>query len=144
MLSQTAEYALRAVICLVTYPDKPMTVPEIAEITKVPPSYLSKVLQSLRKAKILRSQRGLHGGFRLAKSPDKLSLLEVINSVDPIQAIHECPLGLEQHGKKLCALHTRLNDTIFMAQKVFQESSVQEMIPHASECQALCKKPPRK
>lgn len=139
MISQTAEYALRAVVCLVNCPDNTSIVSEIATITKVPPSYLSKVLQSLRKARIVKSQRGLYGGFKLAKPAEKISLLEVVNAVDPIQTIDSCPLNLEAHGNGLCALHKRLNDTIVLTQKAFQESSVHEFLNCPDRDLSLCK-----
>ncbi|HAK36758.1 MAG: Rrf2 family transcriptional regulator [Nitrospinaceae bacterium] len=78
MISQTAEYALRAVVHLTAPTEKPLTTQEIAARTQVPESYLSKVLQSLGRAGILSSQRRLHGGFSLAKKSDSLTLLEVI------------------------------------------------------------------
>jgi Rrf2 family protein len=139
MISQTAEYALRAVVCLVNCPENSLTTPEIARITKVPPSYLAKVLQSLGRAKIVKSQRGLHGGFKLAKPAERISLLEVINAVDPIQTILECPLGLKNHGKKLCLLHKRLNDTTVATQEVFRRTTSREFLTCAYKGAALCK-----
>ena len=98
MISQTAEYALRAVVALAQSPEKTHTATEIARLTKVPEHYLSKVLHALAKAEVVRSQRGLHGGYVLAHSPDQLSLLTVINAVDPIKHIESCPLKLESHS----------------------------------------------
>jgi acyl-CoA dehydrogenase len=67
LLSQTVEYALRAAVCLAGR-DEGQTTPEIAETTKVPPSYLSKVLQGLARAGIVEGKRGVGGGFKLAMS----------------------------------------------------------------------------
>lgn len=138
MISQTAEYALRAVVCLANCPEVSLTTPKIAKITKVPSSYLAKVLQSLGKAKIVKSQRGLHGGFKLAKPAERTTLLEVINAVDPIQPILECPLGLKSHGNKLCLLHKKLNDCIVSTQKVFLEATVQETLLRSGKGNSLC------
>ena len=71
MFSQTVEYALRAMIYLAQCSDKLQATEEIARVTKVPPAYLSKVLQAMAKGGLVVSQRGLHGGFRLAKSPKR-------------------------------------------------------------------------
>ena len=87
MISQTAEYALRAVVCLAQNQDKPHTTVEIAKWTKVPEHYLSKVLLALAKHEVVSSKKGLHGGYVLAQPPEDLALLEVINAVDPIQHI---------------------------------------------------------
>ena len=68
MISQTAEYALRAVVCLArSAPERRWTVRDIHEQTDVPEGYLSKVMQLLARAKIVRSQRGRTGGFRLER-----------------------------------------------------------------------------
>ena len=78
MFSQTVEYALRAVAFLASQSPDARNTEQIAKATKVPAAYLSKVLQSLAKARIVRSQRGLHGGFSLVKTPEELTILEVV------------------------------------------------------------------
>ena len=97
MISQTAEYALRAVVFLADREGVPCTVSQIAETTKVPAGYLAKVMQMLSRARLVNSQRGINGGFSLAVDPSRLSLLEVINAVDPIRRFPECPLGIASH-----------------------------------------------
>src|SRR5689334_18543405 len=73
MVSQTAEYALRAVVCLGNQAGTPLTTQQIAEVTRVPVGYLAKVMQALGRGGIVSSQRGLHGGFTLARPMDELS-----------------------------------------------------------------------
>ncbi|MBX3073311.1 Rrf2 family transcriptional regulator [Candidatus Obscuribacterales bacterium] len=85
MISQTTEYALRAAVFLAMNRHKAFSVHEIAVVTKVPAAYLSKVLQSLSKADIVQSQRGAGGGFILAIAPERISILDVVNAVDPIK-----------------------------------------------------------
>jgi Rrf2 family transcriptional regulator, nitric oxide-sensitive transcriptional repressor len=138
MISQTAEYALRSVVCLASTPQTALTTGQIAKVTKVPGSYLSKVLQALGRAEIVRSQRGLHGGFSLAKPAEELSLLEVINAVDPMQHIDKCPLDLAQHGSNLCPLHKRLNDSIHMIEKTYRESTIGELLRESTGSKPLC------
>ena len=65
MISQTAEYALRAIVYLAGQ-ELPQTTQQIAATTRVPAGYLSKVLQALARGGLVHSQRGLHGGFTLA------------------------------------------------------------------------------
>ena len=69
MISQTVEYALRAVVYLADQGEAARTTQQIAEATRVPPAYLSKVMQGLSRGKLVHSQRGLHGGFTLAREP---------------------------------------------------------------------------
>ena len=71
MLSQTAEYALRAIAWLSSAPSEPQTTEAIAAGTGVPEGYLSKVLQSLRRAELVRSKRGITGGFVLGRSAEE-------------------------------------------------------------------------
>jgi Rrf2 family nitric oxide-sensitive transcriptional repressor len=128
MISNTAEYALRAIVLLATKAGLAHTAQEIAVQTKVPAGYLSKVLQDLAKARIVISQRGPTGGFTLAREADQISVLEVINAVDPIQRIRSCPLGLPEHGTKLCTLHQRLDDTMAYVEKTFAQTTIADMI----------------
>ena len=84
MISQTAEYALRAVVCLAREPEARLTTPEIAALTGLPASYLSKVLQGLARAGVIDSQRGSGGGFKLGREAGSISLLEIVSAVDPL------------------------------------------------------------
>src|ERR1041384_8003246 len=98
MISRTAEYALRVIVQLASLEGKPATTRQIAQATRVPEGYLAKVLQSLGRAGLIRSQRGLRGGSILVRLPEQISIYDVIDSVDPIQRIRSCPLGLKSHG----------------------------------------------
>jgi Rrf2 family protein len=137
MISQTAEYALRAVVYLADQGGA-RTTQEIAKSTLVPASYLSKVMQALSRAQVVRSQRGLHGGFTLAKAPDVLSVWDVIEAVDPLQRIRTCPLGLKAHGAKLCPLHRRLDDALALVENAFRESTVSDLLQEPTKSKPLC------
>src|SRR4051812_5164973 len=111
MFSKTVEYALRAVAHLAYEAPKGRTTEQIAEATRVESAtYLSKVLQELVRKGVVKSQRGIGGGITLAKPPEELTILEVVNAVEPIERIKSCPLGLKSHGVRLCPLHRRLDD----------------------------------
>lgn len=137
MISQTTEYALRAVVWLASHPDRPLTAQQIAESTRVPAGYLAKVLQGLSRAGLLRSQRGLGGGFTLARPPSQLSIWEVVQAVDPIRRIVDCPLELEGHTK-LCALHKELDDAIAKVEKQFSKCMVSTLITDTADTAPLC------
>ena len=137
MISQTAEYALRAVVFLAAQ-DRPQTTQQIADATHVPAGYLSKVLQGLARARLVHSQRGLHGGFTLARPPKRLTVWEVIDVVDPIQRIRSCPLGLKAHGVRLCAMHRRLDDAMASVEKAFRRSTVAELLADPNPSKPLC------
>lgn len=78
MVSQTAEYALHAVLFLAISGGGPAVAQQIAEATGVPKGYLHKILRRLGKAGILGSQRGVGGGYLLLKRADQISVLDVI------------------------------------------------------------------
>jgi Rrf2 family nitric oxide-sensitive transcriptional repressor len=129
MFSQTVEYALRAVVFLAQHHnDGPVDSHQIAGVTQVPPSYLSKILQDLARLEILSSKRGVGGGFQLRKSPDELSVLDIVNAVDPLQRITGCPLSLPTHCEKLCPMHARLDETLAQVEKSLRESTIREMM----------------
>ena len=138
MISQTAEYALRAVVCLAQHPEKPLTTAEIANWTKVPEPYLAKVLKALAKGEIVISKRGLHGGYTLGHPVDRLPLLNVINAVDPIKQIESCPLKLSAHGTNLCALHKRINQSIKLMEDVLRNATIQTILEEPSMSIPLC------
>src|SRR3954466_15208451 len=124
MFSQTLEYALRIVVYIAGAGGKPATTRQIALATHVPESYLSKVLQGLSRAGLVRSQRGLHGGSVLARPADQITLYDVIQSVAPIRRITTCPLGLKSHGANLCPVHRRLDDAYAMIEQTFRASTI--------------------
>lgn len=137
-MSSTIEYALRAVVWLADHADRPQTTAEIAEGTKMPPSYLSKVLQGLSRSGLVSSQRGLHGGFRLAVDADELTVLDVVNAVEPMQRILTCPLGISTHGKKLCALHRALDDILAATEQAFANQTIGDLLKRPNKSKPLC------
>jgi Rrf2 family protein len=128
MISQTAEYALRAVVRLGGEGDHPLATQAIAAETLIPAAYLSKVLQSLGRAGLVRSQRGLRGGFVLARPLDEITVLDVINAVDPLKRIAHCPLGLVAHDARLCPLHRRLDEAIALVETLYEETTIEQLL----------------
>jgi len=137
MLSQTVEYALRAVVWLAAHEDG-QTTHAIADGTKVPVSYLSKVLQGLQRADLVLSRRGAGGGFVLARSPRTIRVLDVVQAVDPLVRIRTCPLGNPAHGTRLCPLHRRLDDAIASVERAFGSTTIHELTGSKVKDRALC------
>ena len=138
MFSQTVEYALRAVAHLAYEAPNPRTTEQIAEATRVPPAYLSKVLQALSRGGVVKSQRGVGGGMSLVKRPVDLTILEVVNAVEPIQRIKTCPLGLKSHGVRLCPLHRRLDDAMAHVEAAFGGTTLAEVLSEPTKSPPLC------
>ncbi len=138
MISQSVEYALRAVVTIAQHGGKPCTAQEIAAITQVPGPYLSKLMQGLVRANLVTSKRGLHGGFLLTKEPSELTIWEVLDSVDPLKRIRQCPLGIGAHGATLCPLHRRLDQAMELVEASFRETTVADLLTQSSGGSPLC------
>jgi Rrf2 family protein len=138
MFSQTVEYALRAVTQLATRPGQIQSTQELAEVTKVPAAYLSKVLQSLHRKKIVQVKRGINGGYTLSKSPKELSLYEVVQAVEPIQRIRTCPLELASHGKRLCSLHKKMDLAMAQTESAFRSTTLHDLVNAPGASKPLC------
>jgi Rrf2 family protein len=141
MFSQTAEYALRIVVYLASLKGQPATIRQIAGVTKVPEGYLAKVLQSLSRAKILSSQRGLHGGSTLSRPPEQISVYDVMEAVSPLPRITTCPLGLKSHGVNLCPLHRRMDDAMASVERAFRDSTIADLLAEPTTSTPLCEGP---
>ena len=127
MISQTAEYALRAIVFLAQQGEA-RTIQQIARATQVPGGYLSKVMQGLARNGLVSSQRGLGGGFSLNSAPGELTIYEIVQAVDPIARITRCPLHLPEHSEELCALHRRLDEAAALVEKSFRDSTVADLL----------------
>ncbi|WP_145295749.1 RrF2 family transcriptional regulator [Crateriforma conspicua] len=137
MISKTAEYALRAIACMGSQPDQPVSANALAELTKVPRRYLTRVLQDLCAAGMVQSRPGPGGGYALAKPIGKLTILDVINTVAPIERIKKCPLGLKTHTK-LCPLHAELDRAYAATEKAFKGVTIKDLVNSASPIVPLC------
>lgn len=87
-VSTRGDYASRALLSLsLRTPDGPTSVRDIAERTGLPQPYLEQILLALKGAGLVRSKRGVGGGYVLARDPAEISLAEIVSAVDgPIQA----------------------------------------------------------
>lgn len=135
MLSQTVEYALRAMSHLATLSGRPASCEVVARATHVPRSYLSKIMRDLVNAGLLRSARGPRGGFALARDARMISVLEIVNAVDPIRRIERCPLEDPQHAV-LCPLHQCLDDAIVQFERAFERATLADITDHGTRVES--------
>lgn len=129
MISQTAEYALRAALYLAARQSRdPASAREIAEVTQVPVGYLQKILRMMARAGIVSARRGVGGGFTLAKVPSAISVLDVlVASENEIQRIERCPLGIKGHTR-LCTMHRLLDTELARTEQVFASTSLGDLL----------------
>lgn len=108
MISQTAQYALRAIVCLASKAETPTTTERLAALTKVPVNYLSKVMQTLARGNLVTSRPGKSGGYLLKQPPEAISLLMVIEAIDPLLQPEPCHVEIQGYGNVLKPLQQKL------------------------------------
>ncbi len=107
LFSRACEYALRGLVEMAKHPDTEYwTVQELAERSNTPAPFLAKTFQILVKQRILTSTKGRRGGFALRRSPDKISILEIVNIIDGPSLMKDCVLGFAECGdEEPCPFH---------------------------------------
>src|ERR1044071_8912802 len=108
-----------------------------ADITKIPRRYLHKVVQDLVRGGLVRSQPGPGGGYSIARSPKKITILDVVNAVAPLERIRHCPLGLSSHTR-LCPLHAELDRVYAATQAALSRVTIAQLLRSTSSIVPLC------
>ena len=99
----------------------------------LPSPFLAKILQQLAKQKILSSSKGPHGGFSLLKDPRKITLLEIVNSIDGHDIFTSCIMhngsceGVEMEGKH-CSLHDDYEKSRKELIKLFSNRTIHDLV----------------
>jgi len=92
-ITKQADYAVRAVLHLAKMePDDRASTAGIAKQERIPSSFLAKIISQLSIAGIIQTTRGAKGGVVLAKKPEDITLLDVVESIDGPIALNECVL----------------------------------------------------
>lgn len=126
--SLTAEYALRAVAELARNPGT-LNSADIAARTLVPKAYLVKILQQLQAAGLVESTRGKTGGWCLDASRSReMTVYDVVNAVDAVVRVLECPIHLKEHSVKLCPLHAAMDAAFAKLEDSFRSMRVIDLV----------------
>jgi len=106
IFSKATSYGIRALAYIASQPDRLCGLQEIAEHEVIPPAYLRKILGELRRHRLLRSVKGIHGGYELGRAPEAITLWEVFKVLEPDPYMDECLLGNKVCGPdSACAFH---------------------------------------
>ena len=140
--SQTVEYALRAAVWLAGREGQAQTTAQIAEATQMPPSYLSKVLQGLGRAGLVKSQRGVGGGFTLTRPAAEITILQKASFCDSSGHIAGFPLGIPAHGLTLCPLHRKLDQALESIEQTFSSTCLSDLVSPDETLHPLCPRAP--
>ncbi|MCA9166045.1 MAG: Rrf2 family transcriptional regulator [Planctomycetales bacterium] len=106
--------------------EKPITVQAMAERGQIPSAYLSKLLQTLTRAGLVTSQRGIGGGYTLTRTAEQIVLADIVNAVEPLKRITTCPLGIAGHAT-LCPLHRRLDQALANVEAILRETTLADL-----------------
>jgi Rrf2 family protein len=102
-LTRAADYAVRVMVHLATLPpEKRAFLPDLAEATATPESFLSKVMQALGRAGLISSRRGKLGGFAILPRGREATMRDVIESVEGPICLNACLNGGKDCGRKSC------------------------------------------
>ena len=129
-LSQTSEYALRAVLHIAEAGNgRALPAGEIAAHLDVPRNYLSKILHQLRQRGVLTSARGPRGGFRLVEPPDRVTIADLIEPHDPISEERHCLLGRpECLDSAPCPAHARWREVGEILNRFFHDTTLADLL----------------
>jgi len=90
-LTNAADYAIRSMLYIASLPEGRVVLrSEVAETQNIPSSFMAKILRGLVRAGLLRSSRGVHGGFALAHPAADISLLDVVEAIEGPVALTQC------------------------------------------------------
>jgi Rrf2 family protein len=90
-ITRQADYALRAMIYLSRLaPEERAATSQIAQEQRIPPSFLAKIVSQLSVAGLLQTSRGARGGVSLARAPEQITLLDVVEAIDGPILLNEC------------------------------------------------------
>lgn len=98
-ITRETDYAIRCVLHLSRTPDHAVLLQEIVGARSIPKSFLPKILRKLAKEKIVKSFRGAKGGTQLARRPEEITLLEVIEAIEGPVTLNDCAVD-----SRICTL----------------------------------------
>ncbi len=141
LLSKSCEYGLRAMLYLGTLEDDEaaededagptreyVSIQTISDDLEIGFSFLTKVFQQLNDAGLLTSKRGPGGGVALTRTPDAISLYEIVVAIDGNDLFEECVLGLPGCGEaEPCPLHEHWTEERDRMKATFQRTALNEV-----------------
>ncbi len=147
MLTKRGKYALRAVLYLGKHRDRgPILIQEIAEQEQIPKKFLEAILRDLRNEGILQSKMGKGGGYLLAQAPTRISLGDIIRTIDgPLAPIpcasqtayapcSDCPTV------DTCMIRIIMRDVRDASSKILDGTSLQDALDRSTALDAETKK----
>lgn len=126
-LRQTTKYALNVLVEMAEDPENIYSAHYLHKKLDIPERYLMRILTDLSKYGFIKSSLGRNGGFRFKKSPDKIFLSDVIDSIEGLESYKSCFFGIEHckaREKGKCALHDPWMNSLDGVFKVLSETTL--------------------
>jgi Rrf2 family iron-sulfur cluster assembly transcriptional regulator len=140
MLSSTSKYGIRAVTYIASQPKNngKIGIKKISEDLDLPTPFLAKILQLLAKQKILSSSKGPHGGFSLLRDPKKITLFDIITTIDGNDIfdnciIHNMPCKCVDENKLKCPIHDDYFKVRNNLVKFFTNKTINSLVKSANK-----------
>ncbi len=136
MFSTSCHYGLQAMLYIAMHSskDKNVELKIIAEEQDIPRHFLSKILQQLVKSNLLHSMKGPTGGFKLAKSSEDTTLIEIVAAIDGLGVFNKCGIGFKQcNDKSPCPIHDEYKKVRKEVENLFRSKNLQTLINDVKE-----------
>jgi Rrf2 family protein len=144
MLSSSSKYGIRAVtyIAIHSRNNSKIGIKKISEDLDLPTPFLAKILQLLAKQKILSSSKGPHGGFSLFRDPKKITLLDIITTIDGNDifdncVIHNMPCKCVDNNKFQCPVHDDYVKVRNSMVKLFTNKTIYSLVKSANKLEEI-------
>ncbi len=106
LVTRETDYAVRCVLYLARDEDQISNVTEVSKSMHIPKTFLAKIFQRLVKAGLVESIRGMNGGFRLAKKPSAISLMDIMEAIQGPAGINVCAVNSKKcRRSSTCSVH---------------------------------------
>lgn len=141
VITRATEYAVRTVVFLAQQPKNEIVLKkDICRTQDVTPAFLTKILQPLIKAGIVSSQRGVGGGFLLARDPNEITLLDILQAEEGQLKLNHCLVDTNLcHRDAYCSAHEVWYEAQTEMAEVLKRYSVADMVRRQAEKQTCLK-----
>jgi Rrf2 family protein len=133
-LSSKCEYCLAALIELADLyrSGQPLQIRQIAKRQHIPERYLEQLLLRLKRGGFVKSQRGMHGGYSLAREPQSITLLEIIHCIDGQENSRHTEESAE-HTPECKTVHTVWSDACDAAEEILENCTLKDLVNRRNE-----------
>jgi Rrf2 family protein len=128
LVTRETDYAVRCVLYLAQADDQIANVTEVSRKMHIPKTFLAKIFQRLAKAGLVVSIRGMNGGFRLAKKPSAMTLLDIMEAIQGPSCINVCAVNSKKCKRSaFCTVHPFWVDLRKEVNKRMQEQTIDKL-----------------